>query len=384
MKTPEIILGKTPYRSRRTLGKHHGVIIHDHGKPLISFSHNDYLGLAHHPKVIAAAQQALQDYGSSTNASPLVAGHTELHQALEEQLAKHLSQPKALLFSSGTLANYALIRRLGQNKQPFFVDKTCHASIMDGLAQQTNKVKRFPHNDTHFLERWLHKHGESPHENPPVVVAEGVYSMEGDLNLDKMAALKQYIPFELAIDDSHGIGVLGKNGRGTAEHLGVQVNIITGSLGKALASHGGFIAGSGSLIESLIQSARPLIYSTAIPPASASAALTALQIMANEPHHQQALHDNIAYFQRQAEALKLNCIPSKTAIQGIIIPNTDKLKTVHQALVKQGLLMGMIRPPSVPKNGSRLRICLSAAHSKEQIDRLLQSLKIALKLDHGV
>ena len=204
--------------------------------------------------------------------------------------------------------------------------------------------------------------------------------MEGNQSdLIALTALKKQHDYSLVVDDSHGIGVLGDAGAGTTAHFGIKADIITASLGKALASHGGFVAGPEDLIEALIQSARPLIYSTAIPPSSAAAALAALTLMEKKSQHQAKCHENIAYFREQSKEKGLNALKSQTAIQGIIISDIKQLKTVHQHLLESGFLVGMIRPPSVPKNSSRLRICLSAAHTKKHIDALIQHTLIALE-----
>ena len=183
----------------------------------------------------------------------------------------------------------------------------------------------------------------------------------------------------LIVDDSHGIGVLGINGAGTPAHLKSKVHMITGSLGKALASHGGFIAGPDSLIDDLIQSARPLIYSTAMAPASAAAALTSLHLLQDEPQHQASLHANIAHFQAQSRRLGLEILQSQTAIQGLAIPNIMRLKKIHESLITKGFLLGMMRPPTVQANNSLLRICLSALHTRNQIDSLLSTLSELLE-----
>lgn len=385
-------------RTRQSFQTTQGIITYYQNKALVNFARNDYLGFSQHPKVKQAAVDAIQSYGTSSSASPLVTGYNNLAETLENTLAEHLNVDKVLLFSSGTSANYALMHHLSQNHSPIIADKLIHASLIDGILAHSKHLERFRHNNTAILENIIKKNIDKKHSANlisikknsstkslnhalyPHIVTESVFSMEGDsAPLSAIASLAHQYQCHLTVDESHALGVLGNQGRGLCHATHIKPHAMTSSLGKALASQGGFIAGSTNTIEELTQSARPLIYSTALAPSAIAAAQTALNLMRSTPCFLEQLHNNIAYFQEAARTQGLQVIQSNSAIQGFIIHDISTLIQAHQALWHQGFITGLIRPPTVPANTSRLRICLSALHSKDHIQGLVTAMKQAIE-----
>ncbi len=338
----------------------------------LDFAGNDYLGLAHDPRVSEAQAEGARRYGAGAGASHLVSGHLEVHDALEETLAQWTGRERALLFSTGYMANLGVLQALADRHTAIFQDRLNHASLIDGAALSGARSRRFHHRDSHDLERLLSR-CESRHK---LVVSDGVFSMDGDVaDIASLATLSQQHGAWLMIDDAHGVGVLGENGSGCVGGVTSQdVPILVGTLGKALGTAGAFVAGDAELIEHLIQFSRSYIYTTAQPPAIAAATLKALDIVQNEPEQRANLNANIAYFRREALHLGLPLGCSDTPIQPLILG--DEARTLRWAiyLKQQGLHVGAIRPPTVPKGESRLRITLSARHQRDEIDQLLAAL----------
>jgi len=361
-------------RRRKTSVGPQGVELKIDGKTLINFSSNDYLGLANHSQVIQASQQASQDYGFGSGASHLVCGHGIEHQLLEEELAAFTGRDRALLFSTGYMANLGIIQALVGKGDAIFEDKFNHASLLDGGLLSGARFKRFLHNDTQQLEQRL----RATKFSRGLVVVDGVYSMDGDLaRLPELSRLCQQHQAALMVDDAHGFGVLGAGGGGVAEHFQLdqqQLPILMATLGKALGGFGAFVAGSETLIEYLIQFARPYIYTTALPPSVAAAARQALKLVQQEPQRRQHLHELIRYFSTAAQSLGLALMPSTTAIQPIKIGGATACMNIAAQLQAKGFLLGAIRPPTVPVNSARLRITLTAEHSFAHVDSLLQAL----------
>lgn len=362
-------------RTRIMIDKVEGPISDHDKRHYTCFNRNDYLGLSQHPEVKRAAISAIDRYGTSCSASQLVAGYFHIHQALEETLADFLHQPRAIIFPSGSMANYALMACLAKTNPDFIADKMIHASIIDGININESKLRRFPHNNYHIQEKWLQRSSQSTH-----VITEGVFSAEGDLSpLPEMIKIAKRYNANLVIDDSHGIGVIGAYGSVSYHQVDSgDITAITGSFGKSLGSQGGFIAGSDALIEVICQMARPFIFTTSLAPASAAAALAALNLIKNEPEHQEKLLRNIDHFHRKANHFNITHPANPSAIQHIVIPDIPQLIKVHTKLKEHGFLVGMFRPPSVPKGQSRLRITLSANHTHTQIDLLLEIISHAM------
>jgi len=362
------------YRRRRTLDSTQSPIVKVDGRECLAFCSNDYLGLAADPRLSKALQQGAELYGSGSGASHLVLGHSRAHHQLEEALAEHTGRERVLLFSTGYMANLGAIAALSGRGDRVIQDKLNHASLLDGGLLSGARFKRFRHADMSALESAL----SSSTQADALVVTDGVFSMDGDIApLPEMARLCEQHQAHLLVDDAHGFGALGKNGGGVAELYNLdqtQLPILIGTLGKAFGTGGAFVAGSETLIEYLIQFARPYIYTTAMPPAIAHATLESLRIVRAEQWRRDKLTKLIQQFRAGVESMGLELMASETAIQPILIGEADKAMKLSQALEHQGVFVGAIRPPTVPAGSARLRITLSAAHTEEQVNRLLNAL----------
>lgn len=363
------------YRTRPTLNSAQSTQVElADGRVYLAFNSNDYLGLANHPKLKEAAIQATSRWGTGSGASHLVCGHSYEHHALEEELAAFTGRERALLFSSGYMANMGTINALIGSKDGVFEDKLNHASLLDAGLLSGARFQRFLHNDPVSLENKL----ASSAAERKLVVVDGVFSMDGDTApLHSLPALCDRYDAWLMADDAHGFGVLGERGAGVIDAFDLDQNqlpIYMATLGKALGSSGAFIAGSEVLIETLIQFARNYIYTTALPPAVAAASRAALKLVQTEPERRQQLQKNIGQFRAGAEAINLQLMASQTGIQPVVLGSEAQTLAVFEALKKRGFLVGAIRPPTVAVGSSRLRITLSAEHTTEQIDRLLSAL----------
>ncbi len=362
------------YRTRRVLESPQGAEVVVEGRRYLSFCSNDYLGLANHPDVIGALQQGAAEYGVGSGAAHLVSGHSAAHHALEEELAAFTHRPRALLFSTGYMANLGVVSALAGRGDAVFEDRLNHASLIDaGLLSQA-RLRRYPHNDMDALERCVAGDGSATR----LIVSDGVFSMDGDIApLPALAAIAHRHNAGLMIDDAHGLGVLGAHGGGVVEHFGLgmdEVPILMGTLGKAFGTFGAFVAGSEDLIETLIQRARTYIYTTALPPAIAQATRTSLRLVQEEGWRRTHLHSLIARFRAGAKQLGLDLPASLTPIQPLIVGDAGRALALSDALMQRGILISAIRPPTVPQGSARLRITLCAAHSEAQVDRLLDVL----------
>ena len=363
------------YRQPRISDSPQQPIMVINGKTLLNFCSNDYLGLANHPQVIQAFQQAANQYGVGSGAAHLINGHSRLHQQLEEALTDFTGRERTLLFSTGYMANLAVANALMDKDDIIFQDRINHASLIDGALLSEAKLVRYAHNDPEHLTKRIISH-PSP---DALIMTDGVFSMDGDVApLKELAHIAQQHQAWLMADDAHGFGVLGKTGGGLVEELRLtqqDVPILMGTLGKALGTAGAFVAGSHDLIEYLIQVARPFIYTTAQPPAIAGATLASLELVKNEPWRREHLQQLIQYFRQGATQLGLQLMDSATPIQPIVIGDSAKALQISQRLQALGLLVIAIRPPTVPANTARLRITFSASHTLEQVDQLLMGLE---------
>lgn len=362
------------YRNRRVIQSPQGAEVEVSGRRFLNFCSNDYLGLANHPLMVAAMNNAASSYGVGSGASHLINGHSEVHHQLELALAELTGRPRALLFSTGYMANLGIITALVGRGDAVFEDKLNHASLLDGGLLSGARFQRFLHNDMVSLEKRL----SSSEAANKLIVVDGVFSMDGDLApLPQLAKLAEDQNAWLMVDDAHGFGCLGTSGAGIVQHFGLsleQVPVLMGTLGKALGGYGAFVAGSEALIESLIQFARPYIYTTAMPPAVAAANLAGLALLRDEAWRREHLQVLIQHFRTGAKALDLQLMDSSTAIQPILAGTAEQVMAIASQLEDKGFLVGAIRPPTVPEGSSRLRITLSAAHSVDQVDSLLQTL----------
>jgi 8-amino-7-oxononanoate synthase len=363
------------YRRRRVLETAQGPRVIVDGREFLLFCSNDYLGLANHPQLVVAMQHAAQTYGVGGGASHLVCGHSALHHRLEERLAEVTGRDRALLFSTGYMANLGTVTALIGKGDHILEDRLNHASLLDAGLLSGAKFQRFRHNDMADLERRLQA---LPTDGQRLIVVDAVFSMDGDVApLPELSALAAKYNAYLMADDAHGFGVLGATGAGSGELFGLdqeQLPILMGTLGKGVGSFGAFVAGSDTLIESLIQFARPYIYTTAMPPAVAAASLASLDLLAEEPWRRSELQVLINYFRERAAALKLPLMPSTTAIQPLFVGDEQKAMALSAGLERRGILVSAIRPPTVAVGSSRLRITLSAGHNKADVDCLLAAL----------
>ncbi|PWV74867.1 8-amino-7-oxononanoate synthase [Halomonas sp. A11-A] len=342
--------------------------------PRLDFAGNDYLGLAGDPRLTEAMAQAARRHGAGGRASHLVSGHLAVHEALECRLAELTGRPRALLFSTGYMANLGTLQALCDGETRVFQDRLNHASLLDGATLAGAPSRRFHHGDLTDLARLLER---APAEAPKLVVSDGVFSMDGDVaDIAGLAALARRRGAWLMIDDAHGLGVLGEHGDGCVGRAhGVEdVPILVGTLGKALGSGGAFVAGSQALIDHLTQFARPYVYTTAQPPGVAAATLAALEILAEEPERRARLARLIGRFRAEAAGLGLPLAQSHTPIQPLVLGESRRVMAWAERLAERGLLVGAIRAPTVPRGQARLRITLSAAHSDTDLEALLEGL----------
>jgi 8-amino-7-oxononanoate synthase len=344
------------------------------GRELLAFCSNDYLGLADHPDVITALVAAAREWGVGSGASHLVSGHCSEHHALEEELAAFVGRPRALLFSTGYMANLAVVATLLARGDRVFEDRLNHASLLDAGLASGARFSRYPHADVASLRSRLARVADSR----AMVVTDGVFSMDGDVApLRELAGACREHGAWLFVDDAHGFGVLGRTGRGSVEaaDLGLQdVPILMGTLGKACGTFGAFVASSSEIVETLLQRARTYIYTTALPPAVAAASRAALRLVREEPWRRARLLGHVARFRREALRLGLPLMDSSTPIQPLLLGTEAAALAASDALVAAGIWVPAIRPPTVPAGASRLRITFSAAHTDADVDRLLEAL----------
>jgi glycine C-acetyltransferase len=334
------------------------------GKEVLLLCSNNYLGLADHPVLKEASIKAVEKYGVGTGASRLVSGTMALHEQLEEQIATFKGTERALLFNSGYAANTGVIPALAQKGDIIFSDKLNHASIVDGCLLSRAQLVRYPHNDMAFLRRRLE---ESRGEGRRIIIADGVFSMDGDLaKLAELVALKKEFGALLMVDDAHGTGVLGVTGRGTAEYFGLssEIDIAMGTMGKALGGFGAFIASTNEIIDYLVNRARSFIFSTSLPPAVLAAASAAITVV-NSPEGaelRQRLAENSAYLRTSLGTAGFDTLGSETQIVPVFVGDARKTMEFSRALLDEGIFVQGIRPPTVPVGSSRLRCTLMATH----------------------
>ncbi|MAT64525.1 MAG: 8-amino-7-oxononanoate synthase [Gammaproteobacteria bacterium] len=364
------------YRSRRIAASPQLPGRRIDGRDCLSFCSNDYLGLAAHPQVVAALQAGAQRWGVGSGAAHLLAGHTAAHHALEEALADFVGAPRALLFSTGYMANLGVMAALPGR---LFQDRLNHASLLDGARISGARLVRYAHLDMQDLQRRL---AAAP-AGERLIASDGVFSMDGDLApVVELQALARTHAAWLLLDDAHGLGVRGEQGRGSLAQAGITPGndvILMGTLGKALGTFGAFVAGSEDLIETLIQQARSYVYTTAPPAAVAEAALAALRLCREEGWRRERLQALIGRFRTGAEQLGLPLMASATPIQPLLIGDTGAATRLSEALEDAGILVPAIRPPTVPEGAARLRVSFSAAHEEAQVDRLLDALGSVIK-----
>jgi 8-amino-7-oxononanoate synthase len=342
------------------------------GQKKVMMGSNNYLGLTHHPRVLEAARAALERYGSGCTGSRFLNGTLDLHELLENRLAEFFGKEAALVFSTGYQANLGLISCLVGRGDVVLLDKLDHASIVDGAKMSWGETQRFNHSDLAQLERLLQRNDDKG----VMIIVDGVYSMEGDIaDVPNLLRLAQRYGAALAIDDAHSVGVLGPRGDGTAAHFGLtdDVDIVVGTFSKSLASIGGFVAGSESVIHYLKHNSRPLIFTAALPPANTAGVLAALDVMIAEPERRDRLWENTRRLHEGFRSLGFDIGPTQTPIVPVLIGPLEKTFVFWRKLFDAGVFTNPVVPPAVPPAECRLRTSLMATHTPEQIDFALDT-----------
>jgi 8-amino-7-oxononanoate synthase len=359
----------------RTIGGNDGAHTVVDGRRLLNFSSNDYLGLAGHRLLVAALKQAADEHGVGATAAHLVCGHRAPHAALEDALAEWTGRERALLFSTGYMANLGVISALLGAGDLCVQDKLNHACLLDGARLAGCTLKRYPHGNVDAANRQLANAGAGA----AMLATDGVFSMDGDIApLRELAAIARDQRATLLVDDAHGIGVLGADGAGSVAEAGldcVDVPILMATLGKAVGTAGAFVAGSAALIDALMQFARTYVYTTAMPPALAAASLAAVAIARKDAWRREQLGMLVDRFRVGALAMGVSLEDSRTPVQPILVGSAERAVDLAAALEEEGLLAIAIRPPTVPPGGARLRITFTALHQAGDVDRLLQALE---------
>jgi 8-amino-7-oxononanoate synthase len=360
-------------RSRRTLSTPQSPHIIVDGKEYLAFCSNDYLGLANHPQLIAALQQGAAQWGLGAGAAHLVSGHFEPHHLLEQQLAAFVGKPAALLFSTGYMTNLGVVQALVGKGDTVFADKLNHASLNDAMLLSRADMKRYRHGDVTQLEKSL----SGTSAGRKLVITDAVFSMDGDIALlREMLALCERYDAWLYVDDAHGFGVLGKQGRGSLAHFGIASEriIYMATLGKAAGVSGAFVAADQVVIDTLINHANSYVYTTATPPALSNALLQSLQLIEQGDARRVHLQHLVARLRSGLAGLPWALMASDTAIQPLLIGDNQRALELSAALRERGIWVAAIRPPTVPQGTARLRITLSAAHTEADVERLIGAL----------
>jgi len=370
------------WRTRQQLNSPQSVEVIRGSNRFLNFCSNDYLGLANHPRLKEAAVTASKTWGAGSGASHLVCGHQASHHRLEEELADFVGAQSALLFSTGYMANLAIPQSFLSRNDLLVQDKLNHASLIDSASLCRATFKRYRHNDINHLQKTLN----TEKYRRTLISVDAVFSMDGDQALiTQLSDIAEENQAVLLIDDAHGFGVLGEQGRGSYSANRLIPNgprLMLGTLGKALGSFGAFVAGDRVYIDHLKQFARTYTYTTALPPAVAQASRTALSILQDEPWRQEQLHQNIEYFRKCVADIGLELMSSQTPIQPLVLGDEKNALAASQILENMGIWVSAIRPPTVPADTARLRITLTAEHKREHIDQLLEGLQ-QIGGDHG-
>jgi 8-amino-7-oxononanoate synthase len=360
-------------RQRRLLDSPQAEHIVANDRHFLSFCSNDYLGLANRPELIAAMQKAAGDSGVGSGASNLITGHHRYHDSLEKRLAEFVELPAALLFSTGYMANIGVIGALMDRHDAIFADKLNHACLNEGAYLSRAAFHRFPHNDVTALENLL-KESKAKHK---LIAADAVFSMDGDIApLPEYFALCEKYDAYLYIDDAHGFGVLGEHGKGSLNHFGLKSPriIMMATLGKAAGVAGAFVAGEKVVIDYLIQKANSYVYSTPAPPALSATLIESVRLIEAGDELRTHLNKLIALLKSTLQTKKWQLLPSDTAVQPLIVGGNHEVLALSEFLQAKGILVPAIRPPTVPQHTGRLRISLSAAHSIEDVQKLVAAI----------
>jgi len=345
------------------------------GKGVLNFCSNNYLGLANDERIREAAIESIKSDGFGSGASRLVCGNMSAHKRLEQSIAEFKGTEACLVFSTGYMANVGIISSLFSRSDMIFADKLNHASIIDGILLSGAEFKRYPHNDMAALEEMLKA---SDCSGKKAIITDSVFSMDGDIApLDEIVNLAQEYNTTVMVDEAHALGVLGNSGKGLVEHLGLEgkIDIQMGTLSKAAGSFGAYCCGSKTLIDFLINRARSFIYTTGMPPSTAAASMRAIEIIKEEKGLRETLIKNADFVLKELKASGFNTLKSQTPIIPIVVRDSDVAVKFSQKLLEEGIFVSAIRPPTVPKNTARLRVTVTAEHTKDDLTFLLNNLK---------
>jgi glycine C-acetyltransferase/8-amino-7-oxononanoate synthase len=344
------------------------------GRKYISFCSNNYLGLANHPEIAKAVEDAVKKYGWGAGASRLISGNMKLHETLEDEISKFKRKESTIVFPTGYMANIGTICSLVSSGDLVICDRLNHASIIDGCRLSGATFRVYPHRDTVKLENILKKSSKYPRK---LIVTDTVFSMDGDLApLPDIVRIARKYKAMVMVDEAHGTGVFGKNGRGVVEHfnLNEKVNIVMGTLSKAVGSLGGFVSGDKNLINYLRNKARTFMYTTALPPAVCAASIAGIRLIQRDHSLRESLWRNVCYLKERLKLLNINVISSESPIIPVMIGDAKKAVDVSRFLFKRGVLIPAIRPPTVPDKSSRLRFTVMSTHTRADLDKLLDVL----------
>ena len=362
------------YRDLKVIGNAQGTHLEIKGKTFLSFCSNNYLGLANNPSVIKAVKNAVEEYGWGAGASRLVSGNMTLHETLENEISKFKGKESAIVFPTGYMANLGAISSLVSSGDLVICDKLNHASIIDGCRLSGANLRVYAHCDMEKLESILRK---SLKYNRKLIVTDSVFSMDGDLApLPDIVRIAGKYEAMVMVDEAHGTGVFGKNGRGVIEHfkLNKEVDIVMGTLSKAIGSLGGYVTGDIDLINYLRNQARSFMYTTALPPAVCAASIAGIKLIQKDPSIRESLWHNVRFIKEQLKSLNFNVISSESPIIPILIGDAKNTVDISKFLYERGILISAIRPPTVPAGTSRLRITVMSTHTRNDMERLLDVL----------
>ena len=362
------------YRELKVIGNAQESHIEIEGKTFLSFCSNNYLGLANNPSVVKAVKDAVEEYGWGAGASRLVSGNMTLHETLENVISRFKGKEAALVFPTGYMANLGAISSLVSKGDLVICDKLNHASIIDGCRLSGADFRVYAHCDMEKLENILRK---SSRYNRKLIVTDSVFSMDGDLApLPDIVRIADKYKAMVMVDEAHGTGVFGRNGRGVVEHFNLnnEIDIVMGTLSKAIGSLGGYVTGDNDLINYLRNKARSFMYTTALPPAVCAASIAAINLIKGDPSIRESLWHNVRFINDNLKSLDFNVISSESPIIPILIGDAQKAVDMSKSLYERGILIPAIRPPTVPVNSSRLRMTVMSTHTKEDLEILLEVL----------
>jgi len=375
----EGLQAKNLYRSLRVLKEHEGTRAVFKERKILLFCGNDYLGMSRHPRVIAAAHKAIDRYGVGARSARLIAGTTEAHARLEKKIAEFKNKEGALVFAAGFLANLGILTAFAGKEDIVIMDKLCHASLIDGARLSGAEMRVFPHKNYEKCEEILKKCTA----RRKILVTENVFGMDGDrANLKEMIRLKKKYDALLIVDDAHGTGVFGKSGSGAIARVSKGIDVIMGTLSKAIGGLGGFVAADKTLIDYLVNFARPFIFATALPPVLCEAAREAFCVIEEEPALLKRLWKNIRKVHQGLTGLGFRLAKPESAVLPVIIGDEEKTVKAFERLLAEGIFIPAVRYPTVPKGKARLRVTVSAAHTDHDIARLMRAFAKEKTLRH--